>query len=545
MTRIDIRFRSDWLIRSRCLLEFGMLLIAAGVYFYLILSLSETYDERAFIHTGMHFLLTGSPSFHVHNPPLAGVFGIPAWRLGAPLVSEVEAPLPRENGLAMLLMGRVMAAAVYLLFAWSFGRIAGRWPGVRRGLFALMIVLFEPTLSAHAMLTTTDCLFTATAFWFLAATVEWWRSPGWLRAGLVGVTCSLAMLAKMSITVWGTGMALAVVAAGIGRLCGSSESGRAWSGREAMHMAAQLLFAVLLAFAVVGTDYGFRGVGSPIGALGFHAGGLGRVPAWVKWIPSPLPADYLRVLDELIVSLPGRVSYFHGAFRVGRGSPAYYPLLLLMKPPVPLLVLLICSAWLGVRERIWRSQLFWLLAIPPAFFLASISFGQSIQIGVRHLFPVFPLLYLAAVWGLDVVTGRLKRWTLSVLACSVALQGLWLTPHQLAYFNPLAGGPEGAWRWYSDSNQDWGQGWNSVHRYRERHPGSYNFEAVDGQTTGLVILGTNTLVGLTPERHEEYAWIRDRLTRVEFIPPCWHLYNISESDWTSRNRVAPLPDVLP
>ena len=42
-------------------------------------------------------------------------------------------------------------------------------------------------------------------------------------------------------------------------------------------------------------------------------------------------------------------------------------------------------------------------------------------------------------------------------------------PHYLAYFNELAGGPDGGWRYLVDSNLDWGQDLPGLRRYLEAH----------------------------------------------------------------------------
>jgi hypothetical protein len=43
-------------------------------------------------------------------------------------------------------------------------------------------------------------------------------------------------------------------------------------------------------------------------------------------------------------------------------------------------------------------------------------------------------------------------------------------PHELAYFNVLAGGPRGGRQILADSNLDWGQGAKSIARLQERRP---------------------------------------------------------------------------
>ena len=44
-----------------------------------------------------------------------------------------------------------------------------------------------------------------------------------------------------------------------------------------------------------------------------------------------------------------------------------------------------------------------------------------------------------------------------------------MSPHHLAYFNEVAGGPKGGVNWLVDSNLDWGQDLKRLQDYAERH----------------------------------------------------------------------------
>ena len=70
---------------------------------------------------------------------------------------------------------------------------------------------------------------------------------------------------------------------------------------------------------------------------------------------------------------------------------------------------------------------------------------------MRHIFPVFPVLLLAAAWATSVVQPMIWRISTILLVILCVGTGIVLTPHQLAYFNSLAGGTADAWMWYSDS----------------------------------------------------------------------------------------------
>jgi hypothetical protein len=116
-------------------------------------------------------------------------------------------------------------------------------------------------------------------------------------------------------------------------------------------------------------------------------------------------------------------------------------------------------------------------------------------------------------------------------------------PHQLSYFNLLAGGANGGWRYLADSNVDWGQdlhrlpGWmaeNGVERvwlsyFGESRPGYYAI-AYDGLDSfpprlmnpnarpfspynpapGVYAISATNLQGVLFANHDQFAWFRDR-----------------------------------
>ena len=103
-----------------------------------------------------------------------------------------------------------------------------------------------------------------------------------------------------------------------------------------------------------------------------------------------------------------------------------------------------------------------------------------------------------------------------------------LTPHQLAYFNSLAGGTADAWMWYSDSNQDWGQGQWHIERFQQREKITLHFDPIEGATTGLIAVSTNQLVGVSPKLHDSRRWLREGFQRERFVLPYWHIYRIPD-----------------
>jgi hypothetical protein len=96
--------------------------------------------------------------------------------------------------------------------------------------------------------------------------------------------------------------------------------------------------------------------------------------------------------------------------------------------------------------------------------------SAKINIGLRHLLPIYPLLLLlAAVGAKELIreTGRNGRVALGVVMTVWLLEFGRVYPHNLAFFNQLAGGPEHGAEYLVDSNLDWGQDLKGLKRWME------------------------------------------------------------------------------
>jgi len=106
------------------------------------------------------------------------------------------------------------------------------------------------------------------------------------------------------------------------------------------------------------------------------------------------------------------------------------------------------------------------LAVSAALLLASTR--SAFNIGARHLLPIWALLVFAGavVVGRELAARpRLRAALAGALVLSAGLTLCSAGDSPIAWFNVLAGGPEGGRRWFSDSNVDWGQDLYRLHLY--------------------------------------------------------------------------------
>jgi len=108
-----------------------------------------------------------------------------------------------------------------------------------------------------------------------------------------------------------------------------------------------------------------------------------------------------------------------------------------------------------------------LLPVVTLFLATSQS---SVDIGVRHVLPVYPFLFVLAS---RFATVQFQRRGLASALTSVSLSftifsSVRIAPHQLAYFNEIIGGPGQGYRYLVDSNLDWGQDLKNLKAYMDK-----------------------------------------------------------------------------
>lgn len=162
----------------------------------------------------------------------------------------------------------------------------------------------------------------------------------------------------------------------------------------------------------------------------------------------------------------------------------YFPLAYLFKTPLTTLVLLAAAGLsLALRPHRWSAYAFLLL---PALVLAAAILPSRLNIGLRHLAPLYPIflvgiaLFVAHLWR---STPRWLHIPLSLAA--FVLLAAEVLPHRLQYiqfFNLAAGGPAGGLHLLSDSNLDWGQDLYRLVRWQRDHPRERLFVIYFGST---------------------------------------------------------------
>ena len=480
-----------------------------------------TFDEPAHLSSGYINLREGDYRWDPSHPPLAKMWMAIPLVLGHERLPDV---MPRN------LFGRDMFRSEAT--AWMTRRDPGArklfWPRVMNLIFsagAVVLVYFvlrrasplaaligaawlalDPNVLAHAALVTTDaCML---LLFPLALLSFWWasRCVNSGRVVLAGLTLGALLAAKFS----GVLAVPVIVVLALSRVVsrpihwriGHHRVLRAGGGKL-LAMLGLLAMVAFQSWLVVWASYRFR-----------YAAGATGAPWSVDVLADPHFSDYYWIpgnisfedLDRRLSSRTYRLfmglrrwkifpeAYTNGVFLLTMRAPRrhafaigqswiggrwyFYPLAFLLKTPISGLAMLGVAIVVAVagwrrwpRFRRGATRSGWPAALGLGFYGGSAVLG-TINIGLRHVLPIYPLLaMLAAVpfarWarksqgGLG-LAGLLGVWQLGA--------ALWISPEFLTSFNLLAGGSESGYMWLVDSNLDWGQDLPKLVQYVKDHP---------------------------------------------------------------------------
>jgi len=448
--------RSRWIAVLLLLAFFAQVATAAR-------QTSITLDEPLHIASGYACLLTGDYRLVEEHPPLLKMLQAAPLLLADPPLQDPRTSagwasadliaVAREIVVAYRPLDPLVYAARVptMLVGVLLGALVYRWAAdlARRGregwaLLALALFAFDPNMLAHAGVAATDLGAAAGIVAVLFAFWRWARSARNPRLGHALVAAGalgIALGVKNTALLLGPVVAVLIL--------------RAWPSTRTTRYLVQAGVVAAGAFLILWATYRFE-VG-PVPGLPF------AVPAASHALPLIRLREHMR--EGHSAFLLGR-NYHHGDWR-------YFPVALGLKTPPLTLGLGLLSVVISAATRRWHRavNLAWMCVwlFPVLYFATSLVSG--INIGYRHLLPVLPFAYVFIAASLSVrapvalTVQRLVRAGLLLFLGGYALVTLQLHPWHLAYFNLLAGGPDGGYRYLVDSNLDWGQTWKALRSY--------------------------------------------------------------------------------
>lgn len=443
-------------------------------------------DDTIHIPSGYSYLKTHDFRLNQEHPPFIKIISAigtehvqPELPLDSPGWTQAEEPGDPNDGAdtfcgdffhrntakfeQIIFWARLPVIFVPVLLALAVWFFARQVLGELAATFSVFFLLSEPTVIANSTFVQDDLASALAVVCFVIALRAYFLKPAFGRALLLGLSIAFGLLVKHSLAVLVPVTIAALIAHAIWRRAKYKEPFCRYFG-----------FALIIlgcAYVVFLAGYAFDASFIDDDEAAFISEWVNITGDWsdsfqnlVVHFPILLPKYYLYGMDLVM----NDVQNGRPAFLLGNVSQTgwwyYFPIAFVLKTSIPFLLItvsgIVWTIWEIIRRR-WADGLY--LVIPPLAYLA-LSMTSHLDIGVRHIMPVFPFF---AAMGAGAVTAflsieKFKRWRLSmvfvlILAGWIALIAVISFPYYSTYFSPIAGGSANGWRQLSDSNVETGQ----------------------------------------------------------------------------------------
>ncbi len=387
-----------------------------------------------------------------------------------------------------------------LLLALAFGIVLyrfvrGRW-GIGAALLTLFFYTLSPNILAHSRFVTTDLGATVFIFLALVMFVKFMEQPTRRNILLLSLALGVANLAKFNAILLFPFLGLITLVAVV---LWSRPAG--WWNRAKTYVGGFLLACVT----------------SVLWIWLYYIPHTINMPEAVqdRLITVSLPGDSTQAIAQALVNINGveilkplvqyvlgltmvfnrvdggNTTYFMGQV-TNQSFHGYFPVLFLLKTQIALLILMVVGlAYLlaqlfrpkryrllqTIRNHLHEHLMEWTIGGFALFYFA-ISVAGNLNLGIRHVLPVYVPLFVLVALVTVIMMRRLVRLRRGGLG-AVVLGGLlvWYGgsmvmnhPAHTSYFNEIIGGPANAGEYFSDSSVDWGQDLRRLKTYVDAHP---------------------------------------------------------------------------
>ncbi len=469
---------------------------------------TATYDEVPHLSAGYTYLKKADFRFNPEHPPFIKIISaIPLLFMKIPPIEENPHWNSKEewqfgryflynskiNADRVLFYGRLPMTILALLLAYFVFRWSKELYGIRAGVFSLFLFSFEPNFIASSQVIQTDLGF---ALFMTLSLYLFWKAmsnPSKSKFLLAGLVFGLALATKF------TALILLPIYFGLIIFYLLEEDGtitfrRFRFRKEDRNALKSRLYFIIISFLPL------------------------LLIAFLVLIACYRFSAFNRYLDGIAYLIRHSQTGYH-TFLLGKYSDFgwwyYFPLAFLIKTPLPIILFFILTLLLFLKEQVGafikkifhqkitlnkpfrRKPSFYseLHILYPAFFLILFSLSSRINIGLRHIFPLYPLIIIFCgrfIYYLfpssrafrknkddhskdienkysqkrffDKILNRgrgfsRRGWLAFIMALMIwlVISSIFIFPHHISYFNEFVGGPSHGYKYLVDSNLDWGQ----------------------------------------------------------------------------------------
>lgn len=468
---------------------------------------STTMDELAHIPAGYSYLSQKDFRINPEHPPLIkDLSALPLMFLNLNFPSDSTSWTEDINGQwvfgwellynsnnnpeQILFWSRLPMVLTLVFLAWFLFFWTRKEFGNKIALFVLTLFSFSPNFIAHGRLVTTDVGATLGFVLALYFWLKFLRNPSKKNVITAGLIFGFSMLLKFSLILL---IPLFAVITLVYVLL-SKKNLLKYIGLSILIGIIGTVFVILPVYQFHILNYPVSRQLSDTKALleSSPMPDLKNIVVWMadKPVLRSLAQYFLGLMMATQRTIFGNTVYFMGMVSAS-GWWYYFPVVYLLKVPLGFHILALISllmSLLAIKRPLWvrttqrlrecilnNFTAFSMMTFLLIYWAASIL--GSLNIGVRHVLPVFPFTYilvgLALKYGIEKITllklRRAVNYLIIVLLGWYALASLNTYPYYLSYFNEIAGGTDNGYKYVVDSNYDWGQDLKRLNQWIEKN----------------------------------------------------------------------------
>lgn len=544
------------------------------VQFYLARTDSQTTDEAIHLSAGYTYLAKKDFRFNPEHPPLVKLlaatpllfvnpllpkdnylwdrgsnFFYDTWREAA---SFGEFFLYKENNADQILfLGRLPMIFLTLILGVSIFIIANRIWGPYAGIISLIFYVFDPNITAHGHLITTDIAISLGYLWSIYLFWQYLNKQTWRNLILFALAFSFSQLVKFTAVILVPVLLI---------LLAIFAYQNKWQVKKTLRMFPYLIIVLIINWLIIWGCFGFKTTLAPktdsilaeiktsnLESQTTFSDEINKSESESTSQVSPdtaadkfyskaryflIPRDYFKGLVMLLTHVGGGHNSFFLGMSSNKGWWYYFPVLFILKTPIPTLIAAALSIYFFVFSKKRKKDISF-MALAALLFLIFSMLSRA-NLGIRHIFPVYPLIFIM-IGGL--ATLKWNKKILIILASWLFIEFLVVSPFFLSYYNEFAGGTKNGYKIATDSNLDWGQDLKRIKKYLDNKKLSDVYvEYLWGGKSSLDFYGIKTLpleilnpdsngyliIGSSALNSTKYEWLKnqkvyDRITPSVFV----------------------------
>ncbi|MDD4931245.1 MAG: glycosyltransferase family 39 protein [Candidatus Colwellbacteria bacterium] len=504
----------------------ALAVIIAGSFLLMVRSSSgesAIMDELAHIPAGYGYVAKGDYRLNPEHPPLVKIISaLPIAAVGFNFPTNIKAWTTDVNGqwdmgtaflyhsgndadkiVGLARIGPMILTLILILmtYIWSKQMMGEKW-----AIIPTTVIALSPTFLAHGHYVTTDigaALGVLGATYFFVKSLEKPTAKNIIFAGLF---FGIAQLLKFSMVLLVPYFILLAAVYGTAKAIrnGKGHKIKAFFGQAGTQLK-NLFFISVIGCALIYPVYFATTKNYPIERqvsdtkfiLNSYGGGPNEnackemkirciAETTISMAASPVLRPYAEyILGFLMVSQRasgGNTGYFMGEVSA-TGWTAYFPVVFLLKEPLPILALAALGLILAVIRILKKplstvgkrlvdylgTNLSEFSMITFIAIYAFVSIRSPLNIGIRHLMPMLPFVYILSIASLKNWSYKHNRVIVVILIAWLGIETAFAAPNYISYFNEIGGGKWNGYRYVTDSNYDWGQDLKRLKNFTEKN----------------------------------------------------------------------------